>query len=72
MSSALLIFSLLMLHEFNEPSPHINLNGELRHKFGFVTNIPVGFFIRCLRIIKMFEVVTKMSHCIETNGIGYK
>ena len=55
MSSALLIFSLLMLHEFNEPSPHINLNGERRHKFGFVTNIPAEFFIRCLRITKMFE-----------------
>ena len=44
-----------MLHEFNEPSPHINLNGERRHKFGFVTNIPAEFFIRCLRITKMFE-----------------
>ena len=53
--SALLIFSLLMLHEFNEPSPHINLNGERRHKFGFVTNIPAEFFIRCLRITKMIE-----------------
>ena len=53
---ALLIFSLVeMLHEFNEPSPHINLNGERRHKFAFETNILADFFIRCLRIIEMFE-----------------
>jgi hypothetical protein len=36
-------------------SPHINLNGQRRHKLGFVTNIAAGFFIRCLRIIDMFE-----------------